>query len=293
MADRMLHLLPETELESALRGLAPAIDWPTAGPAGEPDLATTVRVRVETMPIPAHDRLPWQQSLRLGGRSGRPARRALVLALIALLAVAAIAGAVGLGLPGLRLILGGAPPSMIPSVAPASPAAGSPGATVLGGSLRLGEALDPADPAALDERAGFDVRMPAAAGIGTPDAAWIDARKGGQITLLWAPSEALPATDERDIGLLVSQFRGVMEDGSFRKLIDAGTVVAPVRVGDSRGYWLSGDEHFLFWEGPDGFVDDARRWVGDVLIWADGPITYRLETSLGREEAIRIAETMN
>jgi hypothetical protein len=292
MAEQMLHLMPDTELESALRGLTPAIDWPAAGQAGE-DLATAVRVRVETMPVPAHDRWPWQRSLGLGGRSGRPARRALVLALIVLLAVAAIAGAVGLGLPGLRLILGGAPPSPIPSLLPATPGHGSPTPAVLGGSLRLGEALDPGDPAALDERAGFGVRMPGAAGIGPPDAAWIDEVKGGQVTLLWAPSEALPATNEPGIGLLVSQFRGVMEDGTFRKLIDSGTVVAPVRVGDARGYWLSGEQHFLFWEGPDGFVDDARRWVGDVLIWADGPITYRLETSLGREEAIRIAESMD
>jgi hypothetical protein len=66
-----------------------------------------------------------------------------------------------------------------------------------------------------------------------------------------------------------------------------------VRVGDARGYWLSGEQHLFFWEGPEGFVDDARRWVGDVLVWADGPITYRLETSLGREAAIRIAESMD
>jgi hypothetical protein len=70
-------------------------------------------------------------------------------------------------------------------------------------------------------------------------------------------------------------------------------VVAPVRVAGGQGYWLSGDELYLFWEGPEGFVDDARRWVGDVLLWTDGSITYRLETSLGREEAIRIAESMD
>jgi hypothetical protein len=48
----------------------------------------------------------------------------------------------------------------------------------------------------------------------------------------------------------------------------------------------------FFWTSADGFVDDPRRWVGDVLLWADGPITYRLETSLGLEEAIRIAESV-
>jgi hypothetical protein len=298
MAEPMLHRLPASDLESALRGLAPTIEWPTAGRADQPDLATVVRVRLESMPVPATTRWPWPRSWPSGGWSARPARRALVLALVALLAVAAIAGAVGLGLPGLRLILGGAPPSALPSLTPASPGAatpatGSPTPRVLGGSLGLGEPLDPDDAAAIDERAGFHVLRPTAPGIGAPESAWIDDRKGGQVTLLWPPGETLPATDEPGVGLLVSQFRGGMDEGFYTKIINNGTVVAPVRVAGGQGYWLSGDEHYLFWEGPEGFVDDARRWVGDVLLWTDGSITYRLETSLGREEAIRIAESMD
>jgi hypothetical protein len=293
MADRTLHLLPESELEAALRGLTPAIDWPSAGRTGEPDLATAVRVRIESMPIPAEDRMPWRRPAWLAGMTRGPVRRALVLALVALLAVAAVAGAVGLGLPGLRLILGEPPPTVAPSTAPTGAPPGSPTPTVLGGSLRLGEALDAADPAALDERAGFHVRLPTDPGIGTPAAAWIDEREGGQVTLLWPPNDRLPATTEADVGLLISQFRGTLDDGFFAKSIDSGTIVAPVEVGGDRGYWLSGEQHLFFWEGPDGFVDDARRWVGDVLVWSDGPITYRLETSLGRAEAIRIAESMD
>ena len=298
MAERMLHALPESDLEQALRGLAPTIAWPTAGLPDQPDLAAAVRVRVESLAVPASARWPWQRSGRSGAWSTRPARRGLVLALVALLALAAIAGAVGLGLPGLRLIFGEAPPTAVPSLAPASPGAPSPatvtpGPGMLGGSMGLGEALDPDDAAALDERAGFAVRLPTIPGIGTPEAAWIDDRKGGQVTLLWPPSEIVPASDEPGIGLLISQFRGTMDNGFFTKIIDSGTVVAPVRVAGGQGYWLSGDEHLLFWEGPEGFVDDGRRWVGDVLLWTDGPITYRMETSLDREEAIRIAESMD
>ena len=59
-----------------------------------------------------------------------------------------------------------------------------------------------------------------------------------------------------------------------------------------RAFWLSGDPHFLFYEGPNGDVHDPRRWVGDALLWARGAITYRLETSLGEAEAIRLAESM-
>ena len=293
MADRMLHLVADNKLEGALRGLAPAIDWPTAGRPGEPDLAATVRSRIESMPTPGQARTTWRLPPWLSGMTRGPARRALVLALVALLAVAAVAGAVGLGLPGLRLILGEAPPTVVPTVAPTTRTPASPTPIVLGGSLRLGETLDATDAAALDERAGFHVSKPTDPGIGAPGAAWIDERKGGQVTLLWPPSDRLPATTEADVGLLISQFRGTLDDGFFAKSIDSGTIVAPVRVGDAQGYWLSGEQHLFFWEGPDGFVDDARRWVGDVLVWADGPITYRLETSLGREAAITIAESMD
>ena len=44
---------------------------------------------------------------------------------------------------------------------------------------------------------------------------------------------------------------------------------------------------------PDGeHVDEDRRWVGDALIWQRGDKTYRIETSLGRDAAIRIAESL-
>jgi hypothetical protein len=292
MVERRLHELSDTELGATVVGLSPAIAWPSAGAAGELDLAAAVRGRVESMPVPGRDRWAGLRSTRWSRPSGRPARRALVLALVALLAVAAIAGAVGLGLPGLRLILGEAPSTPLPTLAPATEAPGSPSPGPLGRALRLGEALDPNDPERLDGRAGFHVSLPNDLDLGPPDAAWIDDLKGGQVTLLWATRDGLPATSERDVGLLLSQFRGTMDSGFFNKLISAETVVEPVRVTGNQGYWLSGDPHVFFWEGPDGFVDDPRRWVGDVLLWSDGSITYRLETSFGRDEAIRIAESM-
>jgi hypothetical protein len=297
MPDRRLHKLSDTELGTALLGLAPAIAWPTTGGAasaagGEPDLATSVRARIESMPAPGRERGRWLPSLGWWQSGGRSARRALVLALVALLAVAAIAGAMGLGLPGLRLILGEPPATPVATIAPATGAPESPGAGPLGRRLGLGEPLDLDDPDGLDDRVGFDVRMPDDPDLGPPDAAWIDEGKGGQVTLLWAAGEDLPATSERDVGLLLGQFRGTVDSGLFNKLISGGTVVAPISVDGNRGYWLSGEPHVFFWEGPDGLVDDARRWVGDVLLWSDGPITYRLETSLGRDEAIRIAESI-
>jgi hypothetical protein len=297
MPDRRLHELSDTELGAALLGLAPAIAWPTAGGVtgathgGEPDLASTVRARIESLPAPGRARGRWFPTPGWWPSGGRSAWRALVLALVALLAVAAIAGAMGLGLPGLRLILGESP-APVPTVAPATDLPDSPSAEPLGRRLGLGDPLALDDPDSLDERAGFDVRMPDDPELGAPDAAWIDEQKSGQVTLLWAAREDLPATSERGVGLLLGQFRGTVDSGLFNKLISGGTVVAPISVDGNRGYWLSGEPHVFFWEGPDGLVDDARRWVGDVLLWSDGAITYRLETSLGRDEAIRIAESI-
>ena len=110
---------------------------------------------------------------------------------------------------------------------------------------------------------------------------------------MWAATPELPATLEPGVGLLLSQFRGNIDEGFFTKVVRAGTTYERLTVGDDAGFWLSGDPHIFFWDGPGGFIEDPRRWVGDTLLWADGDITYRLETSLGRDAAIRLAETLD
>jgi hypothetical protein len=282
MADQPLHLRPDAELEAALRGFTKAIDWPVAAPASGdgPDLAAVVRSRIEAAPrtaVPARPRPSW-----------RPIPRALAAAIVILLALAVVAAAIGLGLPGLRLIVGPVPTAISPppSLEPSrSPAAGAPGA-----SMGLGELVRLAD---LDARAGFAVTWPPDPAIGPPDAAYIDASMGGQVALVWRSRPGLPDTLEPGVGLVLTAFRGVVDDGFFSKVIGSGTTtVEDVTVHGGRGFWVSGDPHFLFYTGPDGFVDDDRRWVGDALLWARGPITYRLETSLGREAAIGLADSM-
>jgi len=281
MADQPLHLRPDAALEDALRGLAGAIDWPTAGPspAGGPDLAAIVRTRIEAggsaaVTGPAPSRWSW-----------RPARRALVVAVIVLLAVAALAGAASLGLPGLRLILGPAPISPPPSLEPSrSPATGGPGS-----SMGLGTRVELAD---LDAQAGFDVTWSADPTLGPPDAAYVDRSKGGQVALVWAARPGLPETLEPGVGLILTAFRGGITDGFFSKAINQDTTVRLVLVDDARAYWLSGEPHFLFYEGPDGVIADDRRWVGDALLWADGPITHRIESSLGLDRTTELAEAM-
>src|SRR5262245_13410740 len=283
MTDQPLHLASDADLESALRSLSEAIDWSAAGPvAGTgPDLATVVRSRIEAGdPIaarPAGLRWPWRPAGRMGV--------ALVVVILSLALLAVVAGAAVLGLPGLRLFLGPAPVSPPPSVAPsASATARAPGAG-LGLGVQVG--LDE-----LDARAGFDVQWPDDPAIGPPDAAYIDPSQGDQVTLVWSARPGLPGTLQSDVGLLMTAFRGYVDDGFFMKVVGTGTTIRMVAVDGEQAYWLSGEPHFFFYEGPKGRVEDPRRWVGDALLWADGPVTYRLETSLGLDRAVEIAESV-
>jgi hypothetical protein len=275
--------LGDDALVAALRDLGMAIEWPASDRT--PDLGT--RVRSSLVAGPTTVRTWW----RPVGPWWRPGPRGLALALIALLAFAALVGAVGLGLPGLRLILGG-PSASPPPVAPSSSAT-APGSTLPGppgSTLGLGERLDlAAIRAAVDRPIG----TPSDPTIGPPAATYLDRAKGESVALVWAVSPDLPATRDPGVGLLLMSFDGTIEQGYWQKIVSGGTVVDPVRVGADRGFWIGGDPHMFFFVDGDGrFVQDERRWVGDALVWSDGATTWRLETSLDRDAAIRIAESL-
>jgi hypothetical protein len=277
--DRPLAALDDAGLVAALRSLEGGVDWPSPALPGGPDVAARVRARLVTEgPGRSSPARPWW----------RPARRALILAVAALLALAALAGAVGLGLPGLRLILGGptgAPPTPVPTTS-TSASPGPPGSGLnLGSLVTLAEAAD---------AGAVEVRLPSDPAIGPPDAVYVDRTKARQVALVWAPDADLPATLDPGIGMILMAYDGTVDEGLYAKMIRAGTRLEPLTVGGNRGYWISGDPHLFFYERADGtFVDDDRRWVGDALVWSDGGTTYRLETALGREAAIAIAESMD
>ena len=141
------------------------------------------------------------------------------------------------------------------------------------------------------ERVDFPVLFPSDPALGAPDAAYVSERD--EVALVWAPSDDLPPTVESDIGLLIMQFQGSVSPEPIGKIISSGTMVEPVRMGDGSGYWISGDPHVFFYMSPEGeHIEEGRRWVGDALIWQRGDQTYRIETSLGRDAAIRIAESL-
>jgi hypothetical protein len=266
--------MDDAALERALRDLAPALAFPSAV-SGATDVASRVRQRlVAGPPVPSRaGPLDWIRR--------RPVRRSLLVAVAALLILAAVAGAVGLGLPGIRIFFGG--PTPPPATQTPKPAPSSP----LGVTMGLGTALPIEDVARL---AGLDLILPPDPSIGPPDVAYLLANRAA---LVWSARPGLPADPDTGVGLLISEFRGNVDQGYYGKTLGNGNVVTPVTVDGHPGYWISGPQHFFYFVDPTGRdVDDSHRVVGDTLIWSTGDTTYRLESRLSMEEAIRLAESL-
>ena len=275
---RTLNAISDETLSDALRELGTSIAFPSpTGERGQSDLAARARARIVALDV----RPGGGGARRWFGFGGRPMRRGLVLAVAALLVLAAVAGAVGLGLPGLRIIFGDVP-SPSPTASQPRPSSSAP----LGSDLGIGTALPLAE---VERLAGFDLVLPPGE-IGPPDVAYL---AGERAALVWATRPGLPPTQAAGVGLLISEFRGRVESGYFSKILGGGTKLTRVTINGSPGYWIDGDPHFFYYIGADGeSVDDTHRVVGDVLMWTAGEVTYRIESGLDMDAAIRLAESL-
>ncbi len=103
------------------------------------------------------------------------------------------------------------------------------------------------------------------------------------------PTE-LPAIPGSNAGLILAQFRADPEEESITKLVSAGIQVISVDVNGEQGYWIAGGPHVLVFN--DGDFAEPTRSNGNVLIWTDGEITYRLETALNLAEALDLARNL-
>ena len=272
MTERRGAVSPEP-LEAGLADLGRSLAYPVA----REDLPGRVGARLQGRSAPAAG---WRERLGLGP-SSRPLSRALLVAVALLLALAAVAAAVGLGLPGLRIVFGEAGGTTGPA-----PTAGASLAARPGEGLGLGVETSP-EAAARD--LGWDPLLPA--DLGPPATAWT---LNGRLSLVWRSTDRLPELPYRAVGLILTQFRGHVDEAFYRKQVDAGvTQVEEVTVAGGRGYWLTGEPHVLVYVDEQGrAVEETRRIVGDVLIWQRGELTLRLETALDRDATIALAESL-
>ena len=216
------------------------------------------------------------------GRQGRGlglrrrVSRGVALALAATLLLVGIAAAVGIALGGLRLVLGPASFSPLPSYSV------GPG---------LGQPTSLSDARA---RVTFTLRVPAVVALGQPDHVYLDEPPtGGAVTLLYGERPGFPARPATGIGLIITQFRADIDPEIFEKLIDSGVTVTATQVHGSSAWWVAGGDHFFFYVDADGqVVNTTLRLAGPTLIWEEAGVTHRVEGAPSLADALRVAESL-
>ena len=242
------------DLELALRDLGGSLDWPV-----EPELEPVV----------------------LRGIREAPARRRLVSRRALVIAFAVLAVAVGalFAVPQTRgailefFHLRGVTIERVEELPTVSVQTGL--GTFLGDKLTLAEAR---------ERADFDVVVPEA--LGEPDEVYFQSEppSGGMVSFLYGSSD--------DPRALFTQFAARVDEVIFKK-VSADAKVEPVTVDGQPGYWLEGAHFFSYLDRHGTMQSEQVRLSGNVLLWERGTRTLRLEADISKEEALRIAASVD
>ena len=247
------------DLERELRDLGTALELP-----GPPEgFAARVREAVATGEPPA--------------RPTRGRRRVLVVAL----AVLALAALGALAVPHARTALlewlgiRGAAVERVET---------QPDAPIVPDEHGLG------DPVTLETAgglAGFEVAEPGASPLGPPDEIRFDPlTAGGQVAFVWLD-------DGGAVTALLTEFRAPLGFEFVEKLAGPGTEVTPVDVEGGRGIWLEGEPHgFYYLDAAGQPRDETLRLARNTLLWERGPLTFRLEGDLTREQALAVARSL-
>jgi hypothetical protein len=117
--------------------------------------------------------------------------------------------------------------------------------------------------------------------LGLPDRVFVQEAEGKMTILVWIdpqqPNEVLMSLHFLPAGSWVIKKIEPMQ-------------IQETTVNGQRAIWAIGPYPILY---SNGDVDYEMRLIdGHVLIWADRDVTYRLETGLSLEEAVKIAESL-
>ena len=131
-----------------------------------------------------------------------------------------------------------------------------------------------------EEALGFPLPLPAyPPGLGKPDLVFSQSVEGPLAILVW-----LDAQDPSKARLALH----VLGPETFAGKSES-RVVQETDVGGNDALWLEGS-HFLLLR--NGSMALRSLVTGNVLLWSEGDLTYRLETDRPLEEAVRIAESL-
>lgn len=126
----------------------------------------------------------------------------------------------------------------------------------------------------------FGVQLPALpAGLGLPDAAYVQDLNGPALLLVWMD----PAQPRR-----VRLTMHALSSEAIAYKMNPRTV-EETEVNGQRALWTSGP-YIVALRSGDWVAE--RLVAGHVLIWTEGDVTYRLESALPLAEAVAVAESL-
>jgi len=242
------------ELERDLRNLASAIDWPQRDIASA--VAEEVRLgRATDRPLPR---------LEL-----RPRRRVIAIVVAALLLIGGTAFAA-------RLAIGSITIHTVPKLI--SPTRSAPARSILGRAASL-EAVAPL------------VRVPPDTALGAADGVFLTRSSSGPMaSVTWNASDGAPHLDDTGWRAILMAFSGT-DAVAATKQVSPTTTLVPVHVAGSPGYWVVGPHQLVLPEGGTG--SGTLRLGGGVLIWTRNGVTYRLESTLSKVDALAVAREID
>jgi hypothetical protein len=133
--------------------------------------------------------------------------------------------------------------------------------------------------------------------LGQPDEVYVepapDAPSGGEVTLVYAAQQGIPAAGETGVGVLITEARGAVNSQFFGKMLGPGTTIEPVTVAGSSGYWVSGAPHVVVFVDSTGAVrfETLRLATNSLLINVGGTVV-RIEGNLSKAQALEIGASL-
>lgn len=257
----------ELDFETQLRSIAGGMDYPPT-----PDIAGSVSARLRA-PAPP-------------GLMNRTLARSLVVTLVLIASLmlippvrAAVIEFIEIGIVRIFRSDPAPAPEEVPSTM--MPMTATPGPT-LPSLIPLLEEL--AGETTLREAQGvveYPILLPAyPAELGEPDRVFVQDAEGSMTILVWID----PQQPDK-----VMMSLHMIPEGSWAIEKVSPTVIQETEVNGQRAVWAMGPYPIRLFNGDLQF----RRMIdGQVLIWEEDGITYRLETELHLEEALRIAESL-
>jgi hypothetical protein len=147
-------------------------------------------------------------------------------------------------------------------------------------------------PAAYEE-VDFPVKAPSVEAIeGMGAAVYLDPSIGesGMLSFVY-PHDARTYDD---VELLITQFEASVDETFLKKTLAMGSDVRFVDAPGTTGYWVSGQPHLFYYLESDGDLrEESLRLAGNVLLWEEAGVTYRIEGAETLAEAQQIAASLH